>query len=157
MARALRIAADRDVVACVAFCDPVQRRNRLTGQIVLPGHIGIVYQAANALYTGRTAPTTKLLLPDGTVLSNRSLQKVRAQERGAAGVERSLVALGATPREAAEEPSVWLRTALVAVGAHRFRHGGMHRYVLTTPRARGHRGVCIAVGSQRYPTWRIAA
>lgn len=155
VARALRIAAERDIVACVAFCDPVLRRNRLTGTVLLPGHIGTVYQAANAVYTGRTAPTTKLLLPDGTVLNNRSIQKVRAQERGAAGVERHLVTLGATPR-GDEDPSAWLRSALVAVGAHRFRHGGMHRYILTTPRARGHRGVRIAVESQPYPR-RIAA
>lgn len=157
VARAMRIAAERDVVACVAFCDPVQRRNRLTGDVILPGHIGTVYQAANAVYTGRTSPTTKLLLPDGTVLNSRSIQKVRAQERGAAGVERRLVYLGATPRKPDQDPSAWIRTALVAVGAHRFRHGGMHRYILTTPRARGHRRLRVAVESQHYPTWRPAA
>jgi len=151
IARALRIAAEFDVVACVAFSDPVPRRNLLTGDIVLPGHVGTVYQASNATYLGRTSPTTKLLLPDGTILNNRSLQKVRAQERGAAGVERRLVGLGALPRTDGEDPSAWLHAALLAVRAHRFRHRGMHRYVLTTPRARGHRGARIAVAVQTYP------
>ncbi|HXA27648.1 MAG TPA: hypothetical protein VN193_02780 [Candidatus Angelobacter sp.] len=157
VARALRIAADLGVVACVAFSDPVRRRNLLTGGIVLPGHIGTVYQAANATYTGRTAPTTKLLLPDGTVLNSRSLQKVRAQERGAAGVERRLVALGAPPRDSGDDPSTWLRVALQAVQAHHFRHAGMHRYVLVTPRARGHSGARIALPRQAYPERSSAA
>lgn len=157
MARALRIAAELGIVACVAFSDPVPRRNTLTGEIVLPGHIGTVYQAANAIYTGRSAPTTKLLLPDGTILNSRSLQKVRAHERGAAGVERRLVELGAPPRSAHEEPGVWLRRALLAVRAHRFRHSGMHRYALHTPRARGHRGARIALSAHEYPRHESAA
>jgi hypothetical protein len=85
------------------------------------------------------------------VLNGRSLQKVRAQERGAAGVERRLVDLGATPRPTGDDPRMWLREALRAVGAHRFRHPGLHRYVLTTPRARGHRGARIGLAAQAYP------
>ena len=151
MARALRIAAELGIVACIAFSDPVARRNALTGEIVLPGHVGIVYRAASAAYTGRTAPASRLLLPDGSILNNRSVQKVRAQERGAAGVERRLVALGAAPRPDGDDPAVWLRDALRAVRAHRFRHPGLHRYVLVTPRARGHRGARIAIATQPYP------
>ena len=151
IARALRVAAEFGVVACVAFSDPVPRRNLLTGDIVLPGHVGTVYQASNARYLGRSSPTTKLLLPDGTILNSRSLQKVRAQERGAAGVERRLIELGAPPRPVGDDPSVWLSEALQEVGVHRFRHPGMHRYVLTTPRARGHRGARIGLAAQTYP------
>lgn len=157
VARALRIAAELGIVACVAFSDPVRRENRVTGEVVLPGHIGTVYQAANAIYTGRSAPTTKLLLPDGTVLNSRSLQKVRAQERGARGVERRLVALGAAPRRDDDDPAAWLRRALADIHAHRFRHGGMHRYVLMTPRARGHRRAGIALPPQTYPARSSAA
>jgi len=151
VARALRIAADLGVVACVAFCDPVPRRNLRTGDVVLPGHIGTVYQASNGLYLGRSAPTAKLLLPDGTILNSRSLQKVRARERGAAGVERRLVALGARPRCSDEDAATWLHAALRDVQVHRFRHPGMHRYALRTPRARGHRRATVALASQPYP------
>ncbi len=151
VARGLRIAAEEGMMACVAFSDPVPRRSILTGAVVLPGHVGTVYQASNAVYTGRNGASTKVLLPDGTVLDNRSMQKVRAQERGAAGVERRLINLGAPPRGSLEDPREWLANALRGIRAHRFRHPGMHRYVLTTPRARGVRRLDIPAAAPTYP------
>ncbi len=120
-------------------------------QIILPGHVGTVYQASNAAYLGRTSPSTRVLLPDGTVLDNRSMQKVRTQERGAGGVERRLTALGAPGRSTSEDPRRWLANALRHVHAHRFRHPGVHRYVLTTPRARRAQTGLYTLATQPYP------
>ena len=111
----------------VMFSDPVQRR-RADGTLVTPGHVGTIYQASNLLYLGMSGPSTEALLPDGTVFGNRTAQKIRAQERGHAYAERKLVALGARPMRAGEKPAAWLREALDAVGAVKFRHPGKHKY-----------------------------
>jgi hypothetical protein len=48
-----------------------------------PGHIGIVYQAANPVYpSGLSTLQTHVLLRGGTVLDDRTAQKIRKQERG---------------------------------------------------------------------------
>ena len=47
-----------------------------------PGHVGIIFQAFNGVYLGRATPRTLHLLPDGTVLSDRAIQKIRKGERG---------------------------------------------------------------------------
>ncbi len=81
----------------VSFSDPVPRRTA-AGDLVFPGHIGTIYQASNAEYLGRTTPRRVLLLPDGRLLSERALSKVRGDEQGHAYVERDLVRFGARPR-----------------------------------------------------------
>jgi hypothetical protein len=48
------------------------------GRLVFPGHVGVIYRASNALYSGRSAARTLLLLPDGRALDERSLAKARA-------------------------------------------------------------------------------
>jgi hypothetical protein len=56
------------------------------------------------------------------------MSKVRNGERGAGGVERRLIALGARPRVEGEPGRAWLEEALHAVGARVVSHGGNHRY-----------------------------
>ncbi len=68
LAGVFRAAAHRGIRGVVSFSDPVQRTTPC-GRVVMPGHVGIVYQAKGALYTGRATPRTVLLLPDGTVLN----------------------------------------------------------------------------------------
>ncbi|MEV5012063.1 hypothetical protein [Streptomyces sp. NPDC055692] len=46
-------------------------------------------------YLGKTRPRRLTMLPDGSVLHDRAMSKVRNGERGRGGVERRLVALGA--------------------------------------------------------------
>lgn len=65
----------------VSFSDPVPR-STATGVMVSPGHIGTVCQALNGVYLGRSSPRTLRLLSDGSVLSDRTLQKLRAGEPG---------------------------------------------------------------------------
>jgi hypothetical protein len=63
-----RLAAAAGLRGLVMFSDPVERRHA-DGTIVLPGHVGVTYQATNAVYTGHGTPRTLTMLPDGTVFS----------------------------------------------------------------------------------------
>ncbi|TFV30099.1 hypothetical protein E4K10_47905 [Streptomyces sp. T1317-0309] len=56
--------------------------------------------------------------------SDRTAQKIRRQEQGHEYAAAQLVALGAPPPRASCDPAVWLRDALVAVGARNIRHRG---------------------------------
>ena len=117
-----------NVRGVVSFADPVPRITT-TGDLVAVGHVGTIYQASNAAYTGRATARTIKLLPDGTVLNDRAAQKVRKQEQGHEYVEAKLMSLGAPVPRAGCNPALWLRDALHAVGARNVRHRGAHRYV----------------------------
>jgi hypothetical protein len=135
----------------VSFSDPVQRIGA-GGEVVTPGHVGVVYQALGAAYLGRSSPDTELVLPGGAVLSKRALSKVRADEVGHEYVERLLVAAGARERRAGEDGALWLARALVAAGATRRRHPGKHRYAFALGRsAAERRRVRIVAERLAYP------
>jgi hypothetical protein len=144
----LRAAGVRGVVS---FADPVPRRTS-AGRVIAPGHVGTIYQASGATYTGRATARTLTLLPDGTVLNARAAQKVRQGEVGHDYVERRLVDLGARPPAGGEDMTVWLRSALAAVGVSRIRHPGAHRYVFRLGRnARERHRIPLGLPSGRYP------
>ncbi|MFC8021633.1 Mom family adenine methylcarbamoylation protein [[Kitasatospora] papulosa] len=128
LARTFDALLASDVRGVVSFADPVPRRTN-AGKLVAVGHAGTIYQASNAAYTGRATARTIKLLPDGTVLNDRSAQKVRKQEQGHEYVEAKLMSLGAPAPRAGCDPALWLRDALHAVGARNLRHRGAHRYV----------------------------
>jgi hypothetical protein len=50
LARCSRLAAEAGLRGLVMFSDPVPR-TRTDGVVVMPGHIGTIYQASNAVYT----------------------------------------------------------------------------------------------------------
>jgi hypothetical protein len=52
LGQVLRLAAADGVRGIVSFVDPVTR-HRIDGALVFPGHLGIIYQAANFTCTGR--------------------------------------------------------------------------------------------------------
>jgi hypothetical protein len=54
---------------------------------------GTVYQALTR-FVGRSAARTPRLLPDGTILSDRTVQKLRAEEPGMRAIRESLSKLG---------------------------------------------------------------
>lgn len=110
----------------LAFSDPTPRATA-SGEVIFRGHVGTIYQASNAHYLGRATARTLRLLPDGAVFSDRTAQKIRAQERGHAYAEAQLVAAGAPPRALHEDPRAWLKVALALV-ARTLRHPGNHRY-----------------------------
>lgn len=128
VARVFAAAREHGFRGVVSFSDPVPRTT-IDGRQVLRGHIGTIYQALGAVYSGRSTARTLRLLPDGTVLNDRMLQKIRRQERGHRYAEARLVDAGANPLEPGDEPSRWLADALTAAGIRRMRHAGAHRYL----------------------------
>jgi hypothetical protein len=132
------------------FSDPVPRR-RADGTVVMPGHVGVIYQASNAIYTGRGTPRTLTLLPDGTVFSDRAAQKIRRQDSGHHYAERQLTSLGARPPRAGENPATWLADALATVHARKARHPGCHRYAFPIGTRRQRAAVTIAPRPAPYP------
>jgi hypothetical protein len=118
----LRRDGYRGVISC---SDPIPRRSRL-GDVVMPGHVGTVYQALNARFVGRTTARTLRLLPDGTVLSDRTLQKIRAGERGWQAAVAQLEAFGAPGFDG--DPREWVRRVLPTITTT-VRHPGNYKYV----------------------------
>lgn len=128
-ARAFRLlrAALPEVSGVVSYSDPMERRTE-TGEIVKPGHIGVVYQALNASYCGRSKARTLMVSRDGRVVSPRSLSKLRNDERGAAYAYQQLRAMGAPARQPLEEGPAYIARALAEGGFRRARHPGNHTY-----------------------------
>jgi hypothetical protein len=95
------------------------------GHTVFAGHIGTIYQAHNAAYLGRSKPRTLRLLPDGQVISDRTIQKIRARERGWE------YGVGLLRRHGAAAPTgnirEWLTHWLSRL-TRPLRHPGNHRY-----------------------------
>jgi len=81
LARCFEVLKSEGLVGVVSFSDPLPRR-AVTGEIVHKGHIGTIYQSFNGICLGRSTPRTIHLLPDGSVLSARTIQKIRSQDRG---------------------------------------------------------------------------
>lgn len=150
LARCSRLAAEAGLRGLVMFSDPVPR-TRADGMLVMPGHVGVIYQAVNAVYTGRATRRTLTLLPDGTVFSARSAQKIRRQECGHEYAERTLIAWGARPPRTGEKPAAWLAAALGDVHARRLRHPGNHRYLFRLGTRRERTRTVIALRPRPYP------
>jgi len=115
----------------VSFSDPIARTSA-TGHTVMPGHVGTVYQALNARYLGLATGRTLHILPDGTNLSARTLQKVRGAESGWLGAVASLGAkfgVEQLPGHATrDERLAWLRGHVMPL-TRTLRHPGNHKYV----------------------------
>lgn len=133
VARTFRALRQEGLVGVLSHSDPAPRR-ALDGAIVHPGHVGIVYQALGARYLGRATPRTLHALPSGLVLNDRSLQKVRAGERGWRSVAELLLAAGAPAYSEGRDRTDWLHEALAAT-TRTSRHPGNHRYAWGLDRA----------------------
>ncbi|HEY7066284.1 MAG TPA: hypothetical protein VII06_32730 [Chloroflexota bacterium] len=144
-----RLAGREGIRGVVSFSDPVARHDA-TGRLVFPGHVGLIYQASNAIYAGRGTARIVLVLPDGRVLNERALAKVRAIDSGHAYVEELLRGFGAPPRGRAD-PVRWLPHALAAAGVRRLRHPGNHRYLFRLGDRAARRSVAIALPRFLYP------
>lgn len=126
LARCFETLPAGGVHGVVAFSDPVPRLTD-EGEMVMPGHVGIIYQASNASYLGVSTGSDHKLLPDGSVITRREVSKVRNREQGHAYVERKLIRLGVPP-VGQMDPKVWLKEALKDVGAKRVQGPGKFRY-----------------------------
>lgn len=142
--RLLRAAG---VVAVETCADPEPRTDE-RGHRVFRGHIGTVYQALNMRHLGRTGPATLRLLPDGTVLSNRTAGKLVRGERGHARAVAQLVRWGADPLRSGDDALAWLRIWRSRL-TRPMRHRGCLRYVLCLDRRR--RREVLAAPALPYP------
>ena len=128
LARCFERLRARGIEALVSHSDPLPRRD-IAGNLVLPGHVGCIYQATNAIYGGRTKARGIWVLPDGTVFSERAMTKVRSRDRGYRYAIDQLVRQGAErPLDLGQDLDAWLREALSRV-ARRVKHRGNHRYL----------------------------
>jgi len=126
LARAFELLKrEHGIRGVVSFSDPLPRRDS-SGRIVLPGHIGTIYQSFNGVYLGRSKRRILHVLPDGTVFSDRAASKIRALERNWSGPVEKLISFGADPFTPAD-PARWLEAQLDKV-THRVSHSGNHRY-----------------------------
>ena len=96
-----------DIAGVLAYCDPEPRTDR-DGNQVNKGHVGTVYSALNATRGPRSRARTLLLDPNGAVLSERAMQKLKNSESGTDYVERSLREGGAAPRRIGESGAKFL-------------------------------------------------
>lgn len=127
VARCFELLAARGIVAVESCADP-QARTTDTGATVFRGHLGIVYQATNGRYIGRTNASTLRLFPDGTVFSNRASGKVVRGERSDDVAEAQLVRWGAERRQSDEDPLAWVQRWRSEL-TRPMRHRGNHRYL----------------------------
>lgn len=131
LARCLDALRAEGFAGVVSLSDPTPRTSA-SGVVVFGGHVGTIYQASNAIYTGRATPRTLRLLPDGTVFSDRAASKIRNGERGWRYAVDQLVAHGAP--EPRGDLHAWLREVVPAV-TRAMRHHGNHRYAFALSRA----------------------
>ncbi len=121
-------AREHQLLAVVSFSDPMPRP--APGGAVLAGHVGGIYAAeGRGRYARRGTGRTLVFLPDWTLLSDRTAQKIRKGEPGAAAAIARLVGYGATPPATGEHMGRWLSVALAEVGAVRASHAGNHRWL----------------------------
>lgn len=163
LGRVWDLAADAGVRGIVSFADPMPRRREVLDaapdgtvttrvETITPGHVGMIYQATNGYACGRSTARTLTYLPrHGLVVSDRTLSKVRAQERGCDAAERYLVGLGARVRPAGQAPRAWLRDALADLAAEKVRHPGNFRYAWTLGTRTQRRTTRIALPRTSYP------
>jgi hypothetical protein len=139
LARCFDLLRDLDITGVVSFSDPVARVTA-AGDSIFAGHIGTIYQAHNAVYLGRGTARSLRLLPDGRTFSARTMQKVRAMDRGWRYAVADLEQAGAARLQPGEDPRVWLAVAL-ATTTRNVRHPGNHKYAWGLQRAT--RRICL--------------
>ena len=115
----------------VSFSDPMPRRT-VSGVLIKPGHCGTLYQALNARFVGRSWRRSLRLLADGTVLSDRTIQKLRAGEPGTASIRQRLGQLGIRLPDGPVGPEL---TILLNKHTRSLRHPGNFKYVWPFSRA----------------------
>jgi hypothetical protein len=111
------------VRALLSYADPIPRIS-MDGTLVKRGHLGGIYRSHNARSMGRSSPRTLILAPDGRVISDRALSKLRTGDQGAAYAYRQLQELGAPPRNPMEDDAAYVRRAIAQGPFRKMRHPG---------------------------------
>lgn len=153
LARAMRLLTESkpEVRAVVSYSDPA-RRHALSGELVMPGHVGLIYQASNARHVGRSEARWRWMAPDGSLLSRRTLSKIRRQERGHGYAREQLLRAGAPQPHPGEPPAEYVTRALTEGPFRRFRHPGNLAYVFAVGDRRQRRATIAGFADARpYP------
>lgn len=129
LARAFRLLRRTlpEVKAVLSYADPMERHDH-DGTLVKRGHTGTIYAAFSSVFLGRSSARTLTLARDGRSISERTLSKLRAGERGAAYAERQLVEMGAPPRMPFEDGAEYVARALRSGAFRRLRHPGNYAF-----------------------------
>ncbi len=133
LARCFELLRAEGILGVVSFSDPFQRTD-IGGRVVMPGHVGTIYQAMNGHYLGRAKSETLRLLPNGQSISRRTLSKIRDGRKGWRYATEKLVAVGAPAPACLEselpdldELNTWLDGVLPKV-TRAVLHPGNHKY-----------------------------
>ena len=125
LARAMALVrSELPAVRAVLSCSDPVKRTGADGRIILPGHVGTIYQALNARHVGRTGRATLNVTPTGQVVSKRALSKIAGGESGAAYASRQLLELGAPAQLPGESGQAWIARVKASGWLGRFRHPG---------------------------------
>jgi hypothetical protein len=119
---------EKECRAVLSCADPLERWT-LAGALTKGSHFGTIYQAKGSLFAGRARPRWIVLAPDGSVLSARTLSKIRSEERGIEYAMRQLRGYGAPGRSSGESWSTWLDRVCALPLFRRVRHPGNFAYV----------------------------
>lgn len=119
--------------AVLSYSDPMVRRTE-AGDLVTPGHVGVIYQAFNGRHVGRSQARWLHFDPRGGLVSRRGCDKIRAEHdpvkgRGAGGAYAALLAQGAPPRRLLEDGPAYVDRMLREGPWTRVRHPGNLAYV----------------------------
>ena len=132
IARCFELLRRAGLHGVVSFSDPVPRTTT-DGCVIFAGHVGTIYQASNGIYTGRSRPEWKLLLPDGTMIHGRSLAKIRARDSRWRSAAKPLERHGADRLQDGEDARAWVERWAKQLCRPIF-HTGNHRYLFPLDR-----------------------
>ncbi len=142
VARAFETLRREGWTGIVSFSDPVPRTTA-DGAVLFKGHYGCVYQSLNAVYLGKSKPRLMRLLPDGSVLHERAIAKIRARDRGWRYACAVLERYGAIPLREDEDAAVWVRRWIPRL-TRSTRHSGNLKYAWSLQkRDRRHLPACL--------------
>ena len=99
---------EKNISVVISYSDPIERRT-IDGTLIKPGHIGTIYKAFNGRFLGRSRKRKLLLAPDGTVINERSLTKLKKGEQGHEYVYRQLLLKGAPNRKLFEDNEKYVK------------------------------------------------
>lgn len=125
------------VLGVISYADPVPRLSG-AGEIVKPGHVGVIYQHLGAAYRGRATSRTEFLTPDGQPFSERAISKIRTLDQGHAYSTDELIRRGARRPRAGEDLRAWLADLRATSFLVPRRHPGNHVYAFPLTRAAKH-------------------
>ncbi len=101
-----------EIRGIVSYADPLERYDFHTNALLKRAHYGVIYQASNAAFLGRSSRRRITFLPNGTIASARALSKIRNEERGWRYAQHQLLDAGLDARNEHESHRAWLDRVL---------------------------------------------